>query len=62
LCFSCHQYLGGNPYIHTEWFKGRLGSERFEQLNIQAEMIVKVDKERIQKDLEEKIKLLEEGK
>jgi len=41
LCFSCHTYLGGNPYVHTEWFKKRLGSVKFEQLNIRAEMLVK---------------------
>lgn len=62
LCFSCHTYLGGNPYIHTEWFKGRLGSERFEELNRRAEMIVKVDKEAVERDLLERVRLLEEGK
>ena len=57
--FACHQYLGSNPYAYTELFKKRLGSEKFEQLNIRAEMIVKVDKEKIEADLLEKIKLLE---
>ena len=42
LCFSCHTYLGGNPYAHTKWFEKRLGSQRFEQLNIRAEMLLKV--------------------
>lgn len=59
LCFSCHQYLGGNPYIHTEWFKGRLGSEKFEALNIRAEIPMKVDKEKMEASLLEKIQLLE---
>ena len=61
LCFSCHQYLGENPYVHTEFFKKRLGSERFEQLNIRANMTIKeypIDKEKIKQDLESKIKLL----
>lgn len=59
LCFSCHQHLGENPYEHTEFFKKRLGSERFELLNIRANMIVKVDKERAKAELKEKIKLIE---
>lgn len=45
LCFSCHLHLGENPYVHTEFFKKRLGSERFEQLNIRANQLVKIDKE-----------------
>ncbi len=59
LCFYCHLYMGENPNIHTEWFGERLGSERFEQLHIRAEMIVKLDKEAIKQDLLEKITLLE---
>lgn len=59
LCFSCHQYLGSNPYQHTEFFKKHLGSERFEALNIRAEMIVKIDKKAVERDLLEKLKLLE---
>lgn len=59
LCVSCHFYLGENPYQHTEWMKKRLGSEKFEQLNIRAEIIQKVDKLAIKQDLKEKIKLLE---
>ena len=58
--FTCHQYLGSNPYAHTEFFKKRLGSERFEQLNIRAEMTpAKLDRTKIEVDLREKIKLLE---
>jgi len=51
--------LGENPYIHTEWFKKRLGSERFEQLNILANTVHKVDEMDIRDKLKEKIKLLE---
>ena len=57
--FGCHQYLGSNPYAHTEFFKKRLGSERFEELNIRAEMIVKVDKDKVEADILEKIQILE---
>ena len=59
LCFSCHQYLGSNPYQHTEFFKKQLGDERFQQLNIRAEITVKLDKDKIEADLLEKIKILE---
>ncbi len=61
LDFSCHQYLGSNPYAHTEWFKKRLGSERFEQLNIRADTTYpKIDKDVIKASIKEWIKLLEE--
>lgn len=43
-CFSCHQYLDEHPNKHTDFFSQRLGSERFEQLNIRAEKVVKVSK------------------
>ena len=62
LCMSCHMYLGENPYAHTEWFKKRLGSERFEQLSIRNNMIkkyTKEDKENIKTKLKEQIKLWE---
>ena len=65
LCFSCHRYLDENPYVHTEFFKKRLGSEKFEQLNIRAELIIKItqkQKNAIKADLKEKIRLLEGAK
>ena len=59
VCFGCHRYLDENPYQHTEFFKKRLGSQAFEELNIRAERIVKTDREQVRKDLREKIKILE---
>ena len=59
LCMSCHMYLGENPYAHTEFFKKRLGSEKFDQLNIRANTPHKIDKEVIKAELKEKIKLLD---
>ena len=60
LCFSCHMYLGENPYAHTEFFRKRLGSGRFEKLNIRAETThPKPDLVAITAQLKEKIKLLE---
>ena len=62
LCFSCHIYLGENPYAHTEFFKKRLGSERFELLNIRANTVGrKVDKEAMTIHLKEKLKEVNDG-
>ncbi len=61
-CFSCHLYLGEHPNKHYEFFRKRLGTERFDALNIRAEQLThytKQDKEKIKTDLKEKIKLLE---
>ena len=59
-CFSCHLHLGEHPNKHYEFFRKRLGSDRFESLNIRAEQIFKVDKEKIKADLEEKLKGVQE--
>lgn len=62
VCFSCHMYLGENPYQHTEFFKKRLGTDRFEKLNIRAETThPKPDLVAIMAQLKEKIKLQESG-
>ena len=61
-CFTCHLYLGEHPNKHYEFFRKRLGTERFEQLNIRAEQLTaKQDKERIKAELKDKIKLLEDN-
>jgi hypothetical protein len=39
LCFTCHLYFTENPLAHVEWFKERLGDEKFTLLNIQANVI-----------------------
>lgn len=59
LCFSCHHYLQENPYQHTEWFKKRLGTRKFDELNVRAEIIFKPDKAKVEADLKEKIRLIE---
>ena len=59
VCFSCHIYLGENPYAHTEFFKDRLGSDRFEWLNIRAEKIVKRDKDEITVYLKQLLEAIE---
>lgn len=63
VCFSCHMYLGENPYAHTEWFKKRLGSVKFEQLNIIANMTTKeypVDKDKLMQEYKEKMLIIRE--
>jgi hypothetical protein len=41
LCVECHDYLENHPTEHAEWFKDRLGMERYELLLKKAEMLVK---------------------
>ena len=53
VCFTCHIFLGEHPNIHAEFFEKRLGSERYEQLNIRAQKIVKYDKEAVNKYLKQ---------
>ena len=58
LCFSCHRFLDEHPNKHTEFFKKRLGSERFEELNIRSEVLIRPNKDKIKTDLQDKIALL----
>lgn len=58
LCSGCHSYLGEHPKKHDAWFKKRLGSERYELLNIRAETIIKVDRTKISKEYKDKLQNL----
>lgn len=58
VCFGCHLFLGENPYAHTEFFKKRLGSDRFEQLNIRANTIGSPDKAKLEIEFKEMLCLL----
>ena len=60
LCFGCHQYFTSHPYEHTEWFKARLGEERFDLLQGRARNISKPDRELIGIYLLQQIKELED--
>jgi len=40
-CFSCHQYLGGNPVEFSEWINAYLGDEAFVELRQRKETICK---------------------
>ena len=59
LCFACHMYFTENPLEHVEWFRERLGEEKFTLLNIQANKPQKVDKDLIEIYLRQLIKELE---
>jgi len=43
-CFSCHQYLGGNPIIFYNWARDYLGDEVIEMLEKKHRVIVKLTK------------------
>lgn len=43
LCRACHQYYTENPHAHTEFFKKRLGEEKFNALAIRANLARKPD-------------------
>ena len=59
-CFGCHIYLDGNPLEKVEFFKKRLGDEKFDLLNIQANQRPgKVDENAEWLYLQAKIKELE---
>jgi hypothetical protein len=48
-CFTCHQQLGENPVLFTEWIKGHLGPKKHADLMVRANRILK----RSKKDKEE---------
>ena len=43
-CRGCHQYLGSNPPIFTEWAIDQLGQTRFEWLRYRHNMVMKYTK------------------
>lgn len=45
LCFGCHQFLDSHPLEKVEFFKARLGEERFDKLNSRMRQVQKPDKE-----------------
>jgi len=54
LCFHCHQEMHSHPNVHTEWFRKRLGSEKFEQLDVRSRMLARemgLDKVKIKENL-----------
>lgn len=59
LCYGCHRYLDGRPSEKTEFFMELLGTKRFNVLDRRAHTPKKIDEEAIEKDLKERILLLE---
>lgn len=62
-CFSCHQHLGGNPLLFTEWARKQLGDEVIEDLRIAALQPAKLtakDKKEIATELREKLRRIGE--
>lgn len=59
LCGGCHRHFHEHPNVHAEFMKKHLGSERYEQLNIRAEVIMKVDRKEIAKKYKGLLKELE---
>jgi len=44
-CFSCHQYLGGNPVEFTEWINAHIGDDALAELRKRKETICKRTKQ-----------------
>ncbi len=62
LCGGCHQDFDDHPDMKNDWFRKRLGSERFEELGIRARKTIKeipLDRKELKADLKEKIRQLE---
>ena len=58
---SCHDFFHAHPNIHVEFWQKRLGSKRYEELNVRANLILKrtkANEEAIRADLQKQIKIL----
>lgn len=60
ICAGCHLYLTSHPLEHTEWFKNRLGEDKFNMLmGRMRQTWPKPDRKLIEIYLKEQIKQLE---
>ena len=62
ICGGCHKYLDDHPPAHVDWFKKRLGSDKFEQLSIRSEKTIKelsIDYDALEQEFKEGIRKLE---
>ena len=59
LCRGCHQYLGENRDEEEALMVQRLGQERFDLLNVRAEILVKPDREAIRLYIKNKLRELD---
>jgi hypothetical protein len=61
-CFTCHQYLGGNPVVFASWIRKHLGDARYDMLLEKHQRIVKrtkVELEELYQHLREQLRCLE---
>jgi len=56
LCFGCHSFLDSQAMEKIEFFKQRLGQERFDLLNARMRQVGMPDKEAVTLYLNEKMK------
>ncbi len=59
LCTNCHFNLDHHPAEKAEFWINLIGQERFQELDRKAHTPTKIDRGAIERDLKEKIKLLE---
>lgn len=63
LCFNCHRWWNENPPEATEWLKSVIGERAYDMLRIRANQVTKMSKfdmDLIRKDLQARIKAMEE--
>ena len=63
LCRECHRRFEEHHNLHCDFFKRKLGSDKYEALNARSEIVkkrTKEDVEAIKTNLKEKIRIYEE--
>lgn len=43
MCAACHRFLDEHPRIYADWKRQQLGGDRFEELRLRSQKIVKLD-------------------
>lgn len=43
LCYGCHMYFHGHPLEFVEFFRARLGEEKFDRLKMRAQGVKNTD-------------------
>ena len=62
LCRGCHIYFGEHPAEHAEFFKKKLGEEKFEALRVRAHTPEKVDEKTLRIGFKLMLKHIEQAK
>lgn len=58
LCYGCHMHFTAHPLEHTDWFKKRLGDNKFDLLMLRANTPQRVDEKLIRIGLRQLIREL----